>query len=90
MKLKENVTHDNIVQFGFKQIDKIDAEGRNDDMASFFEYELLIGHSRRGQQYYLFICENRQLHLYASKPDGAGSPILFEPIFFKIQEIVDI
>jgi len=84
MKIKQSQLHRLISEFGF-------VEGvvtQSEDDSSPFEmlsmghshyYE--IGHSRRGQTYFLLISsETRELFIYASRPDGSGCEILFPDI----------
>ena len=44
----------------------------------------LIGHSRRGQNYWYLVDENRELKIYGSQPDGAPGSILFDDIVLKM------
>ena len=90
MKIKNDFDLSLLESLGFAPFSK-EAFGY-DDFFEYFqpEYLMSLGHSRRGQFYYFFV-RDRELLLYASKPDGSGGTIEF-PLFalnflVKMQEL---
>jgi hypothetical protein len=78
--------------YGFKICDQDWKEGHGVlgdyctlDFHEGYVYE--IGHSRRGQFYYILVDTSGNLTLYASEPDGSGSSVNFPDII--IQLILD-
>jgi len=45
-----------------------------------------IGHSRRGQLYYYFVDDERNLKIYASEPDGSGGSVVMDDIILRMYE----
>lgn len=45
-----------------------------------------LGHSRRGQYYYLIIEDDRTISVFATKPDGDGTSIELDDILFELFE----
>ncbi len=78
MIVKQNVNLEILLNYGFEKIDK-ELEQKNDEYTiASYHYKFNIGHSRRGQFYYLLVDKNtRNIFIYASKPDGDGTSILF-------------
>lgn len=84
MKIKESEINRLVPEFGFVYGVVTEIE----DVYSPFEclardhshyYE--IGHSRRGQRYFLLVSKDtRELFIYASRPDGSGCEVLFPDI----------
>lgn len=75
MKIKEDLKLEDLVQFGFSKNDDDFKHNNNLDEINplwWATYIYNIGHSRRGQFYYIIVQENRNVFLYASKPDGDG------------------
>jgi hypothetical protein len=72
MRINKNFDLTNLVGYGFKPVDKED----EDYAISYFDYALDLGHSRRGQFYYLLVkSETRAVFIYASDPDGSGGSL---------------
>ena len=75
MKLKAEITKEQLIELGFYEPDLDDED--DEDFSTWFEKSCLaifcLGHGRRGQSYYIgFEKETRKMLLYASKPDGDG------------------
>lgn len=74
-------------EFGWRKIDKEEEGMKDDNKLSIFDYSLDLGHSRRGQSYYLLIKEkDRVIHLYATKPDGGGGSIMMHPVLLLMRD----
>lgn len=85
MKVKENLSIDILLDYGFEKINK-EIEEQNDEYTlSSFDYKFEIGHARRGQFYYLLVNEStRNIMIYASEPDGMGGIIGCPDILIKL------
>ena len=84
MKLKENLELDILLKYGFEKIDEdFEKEEGNDFEIYSSEYKYEIGHSRRGQFYYILV-KNREFLIFASTPDGSGTYIKSPDIFTKM------
>lgn len=76
MKIKENINLEILLDYGFVKVDKEEEDERDDSTLSYYDYSFNIGHSRRGQFYYLLVSEkSRIINIYASKSDGSGCSI---------------
>lgn len=89
MKLKEHITHEDLIAAGFEKIDQEEAAGRDDPIAADYEYSLKLGYSRRGQWYFVFIGEDRVLRLYASAPDGDGGSLELPEKMLDVMRLVE-
>ena len=50
-----------------------------------YDYKFKIGHSRRGQFYYLLVKEaTRKIIIYATEPDGSGGVIGCPDVLVKL------
>ena len=62
------------------------------NLSSWEPFELLecwvyeIGHSRRGQYYYLTTNINQEINVYASRPDGSGTDISLPDVLFEMMK----
>jgi hypothetical protein len=75
MKLKENIELSVLLNYGFEKIDKeLEKEEDSDFEIYSSDYKFEVGHSRRGQFYYILVKE-RKLLIYATRPDGDGTYI---------------
>lgn len=85
MKIKEDYNIDKLLEYGFEKTDK-DQDLEDDDYAvASFDYYFKIGHSRRGQFYYLLITEaSRILHILATDPDGSGGIVVCPDVLIKM------
>lgn len=63
-----------VEKYGFKPTTEDDQDEDNGNVVADCDYKYEIGHSRRGQFYYLLV-KNRSLQLYASEPDGSGGKV---------------
>jgi hypothetical protein len=91
MKIKNDIPLDTLLEYGFTKIVKDeDCDSCDDQVKYKFQYQYEIGHSRRGQHYYIFVKEsNRELYLYASEPDGSGGPVEMTDILLDIAHILE-
>ena len=85
MKIKEDFDINLLKNYGFhKPIDyntiSYDIE---DYTISNSDYILYLGHSRRGQFYYLLV-KDKDLYIYSSKPDGDGGKLLLPDVLLKL------
>ena len=72
MKVKKKFINDDLSEFGFTFNPVTD----DDDFETEWRYVHEIGHSRRGQHYYLTIHpDTREIRVFATKPDGRGTDI---------------
>jgi len=89
MKIKEDISLDLLLDFGFKKLTKtyFDEECINEDHILFgFEdsYVFDLGHSRRGQHYYYLVTPSRDVEVIATKPDGAGSSVELHSVILEL------
>lgn len=88
MKIREDLDLENLRKYGFKTIKEM---RQNSELPEIFEYNnddtwvYEIGHSRRGQYYYLLIID-KEIYIEASKPDGDGCFVLLPDILLKMFE----
>lgn len=84
MRLKSGLSLNVLQHYGFEKAGEINKYGDNpfdeDCQLSFlhsdnYSWVLEIGHSRRGQMYYLLVDNEGYLKVVASKPDGDGGPV---------------
>lgn len=66
MKIKESITHEDLLNAGFEMVD-----GKDEDISNYYEYSKCIGYSRRGQTYH-FVIKNKEVFIIATEPDGSG------------------
>lgn len=85
MRLKDAFKLDVLLEYGFAPIDE-HTFGEDEGLIIEDGYALNLGHSRRGQFYYLICNENKQFAIYASKPDGAGAPLALNTIVIQLIE----
>ena len=96
MKIKPNVNLNILVNLGFEEVvgeTKKEYKNYYGDFDYNFEnkYAFNLGHSRRGQFYYLLVDkDSREVYIYSTKPDGDGGELLLNNIFFKLLEIVEV
>ncbi len=73
-KLSLYATPEILKSYGFQEVSKEDYE--DNFVILNYDYVLDLGHSRRGQHYYVLVkLNNRSVSLYASEPDGNGCEI---------------
>lgn len=85
MKIREDYNLEKLLDYGFVKIDKEKATENEDWTLSTFDYAFQIGHSRRGQFYYLLVNEKtRVLFIYATEPDGNGGIIQSPDVLIKM------
>lgn len=87
MRLREGITEEEVLQH-FSKVDKEYEESNDNWTLSCYDYSLELGHSRRGQHYYLLVrslLETKVL-IYASEPDGDGGSLELSDILFKLIE----
>jgi len=85
MKLREDVNPDILLELGFVKVDDDDDE----DITTYYDYNYVLGMGRRGQCYYLLYDINTNaFSIYASEPDGSGSPTIVDNIFIKLAPFI--
>jgi len=85
MKIKQDYNLENLLEYGFIKIDKEEEKENENWTISTFDYSFEIGHSRRGQYYFLLLSEkSRTINIYASEPDGNGGIITAPNILIKM------
>lgn len=90
MKLKSNVKASVLLGYNFHENNEEYKEDNGIDeyhtLNYFKGYVFGLGHSRRGQFYYLLCSYDGQFSIYASKPDGSGGilPIFNQKVFSKL------
>lgn len=85
MKINKDYDLEKLLDYGFTKIDQAIQEADENYTLSVFDYMLEIGHSRRGQFYYLLVSiENRTINIYASDPDGSGGVITAPDVLIKM------
>lgn len=93
MKIKNNVDLSVLENYGFEIVDRQKEEDDENYTISNFAYKFNIGHSRRGQHYYLLIgFSSRIINIFASKPDGDGTYIGLPDVLFQLikDDLVDL
>lgn len=85
MKVKEGLNLEVLLNYGFQKIDKEEEKEDDNYAISYFDYKFNIGHSRRGQFYYLLVDETtRNVAIYASEPDGSGGCVDCPDVLFEL------
>ena len=88
MKLREDINPDILLELGFNKIDKEKAI-IDRDIPIYCDYEYLLGFGRRGQSYsLLYSIDKNNFSIYATEPDGSGSPTTVDDIFIKLTPYV--
>lgn len=84
MKIKESVNLTDLLDLGFSIICKEDED--EEDVLYYMDgcYAYNLGHSRRGQFYNLIVGKDRNILLYATKPDGSGGAITMDNIIIRM------
>lgn len=82
MKIKDNIDISVLEKYGFSSPGK--ENGDDWRMLSRFKYIFSIGHSRRGQFYYILVDQERYLNIYASPPDGSGDTVKFPDVILQL------
>ena len=96
-KLKENVDFSELLELGFVETVESDAAYQNYwgefDTNFINKYAFELGHSRRGQFYYILVDKgSREISIYSTKPDGDGGELYLDSvygIFSKLLEKVE-
>ena len=75
--MKVTQTLDRLEQYGFSFYGKKEAKDEFDEDSYMFENNWVfhVGHSRRGQFYYITVDTKGTIELYASRPDGSPGSI---------------
>ena len=68
----------------YKYYDDCHSFESQDDFLEYYEYFLNIGHSRRGQCYYLLVNSDNILLIITTKPDGEGGSVLLPDILINM------
>ena len=85
MKVKKDIDLTILLDYGFQKIDKEDEKENENWTIASYDYAYNIGHSRRGQFYYLLVDEaTRAIDIYASKPDGSGTSIRLPDVLIRL------
>lgn len=85
MKIKDSIDLNVLTNYGFTPINKEEAAGNDDYIGSSFDWVHEIGHSRRGQFYYLYVsAESRYFYIYASEPDGSGGTTKMTDVLMRL------
>ena len=85
MKLKDGLWIGVLLDYGFVEVDKEEDEDDESPYMVDYDYKFEIGHSRRGQFYYLLVKEStRKIIIYATKPDGSGGVIGCPDVLVKL------
>lgn len=88
LKIKDNVDLKELEKYGFDFNEDEETDCFGDKIYelnnSYFTY--LGGGGRRGQEYYLFVNEARELRVYSSKPEGSGTDT---NIFFVLFDLIE-
>jgi len=89
MKLREDINPDILLELGFNKIDKEEAAESENTTLAYYDYEYLLGFGRRGQSYsLLYSIDKNNFSIYATEPDGSGSPTTVDDIFIKLTSYV--
>ena len=81
IKVKETT---DLSKYGFSKVDKEKHEMIDETLITLYDWVYCIGHSRRGQFYYVLVYEDRTIHLYASNPDGDGDVVAYPSIILEL------
>lgn len=85
MKVKEELNLEILLNYGFTKIDKEEEKENDQYEIANFDWKFWIGHSRRGQSYYLLIGEEtREIFFYSTKPDGDGGSVKYPDVLTKL------
>jgi len=84
MKIKKEFIEDisKLKEIGFDYEQITDDNGECYETKGKLTYNL--GHSRRGQFYYLIIENDRSVSVLATEPDGSGTSINIDDVFMKL------
>jgi hypothetical protein len=74
MKLVDNFLIEDLGQYRFDYYTEEEAD-EADEFLFANNWVFDIGHSRRGQHYYIIIGKDRRLNVYGSDPDGSSGQI---------------
>jgi hypothetical protein len=74
MIISDSFDLENLSKYGFKKFDIEDCSEEMEYMK--IDWVMDLGHSRRGQFYYLIVSQ-MSLKIFASKPDGSGGSLAF-------------
>ena len=87
MRLRDGITEEEVLQY-FSKVDKEYEESNDEYTLSCYNYSLELGHSRRGQHYYLLVRSlvEPKVLIYASEPDGSGGSLELSDTLFKLIE----
>ncbi len=75
MKISKDFEISKLQDFGFECLIREELDDMDDSYLFENNWVFNIGHSRRGQFYYIIVDSKRNLSLYASQPDGSPGPI---------------
>ena len=81
MRLKESVKIEELLKFGFEFPNTEDEDYCIKNADCIYN----IGHSRRGQFYYLIV-KDKEFSLFASEPDGDGGAIKMPRVIIDLYE----
>ena len=84
MKLRPDLDISILKEYGFEEITEEYNSKHNYKLEYFKGYAYNLGHSRGGQFYYLICNFDKVFSIYASEPDGFGSDVKIDNIFFKL------
>ena len=96
MKLKQEVTKEQLIDLGFRKPfrdlskrKKYECHISNEADNILFKYDWFypLGHSRRGQHYYLLLDTEKNLTVTATEPDGTGGPCSIDDIFSRLYKL---
>ena len=85
---KKLTSFDDLIPFGFEYIDHAEPHG-DEEPGYVLEGHIMsyyLGHSRRGQMYYLLVDEALNIRLYASPPDGGGGSLLMPDVLIRLHK----
>jgi hypothetical protein len=77
-------TEKQLIDYGFEYNSDYESGDLDWELSNAWVY--CIGHSRRGQFYYLITNLNSEIYVYASRPDGSGTYIELPEILKKMME----
>jgi len=94
MKLKENVDFSELIKLGFLETNESDNTYENYwgefDINFTNKYAFELGHSRRGQFYYLLVDkESREISIYSTKPDGDGGELYLSSAYDMLVKLLE-
>lgn len=75
MRLKDDFNLTVLEEYGFRKIDKEQAERNDEFLLACYEYQFEMGCSRRGQSYHLVVSKEKTFHVFATEPDGSGDAV---------------